>query len=118
MNQPVNQFNRKEVLLAILVSSAVGAGAVGGGVFVHEQNEQHRYNIKNEIAIIEACRADRSGVSFGYEAQLRAQSRWDSCVCALQKTQKSYSWDDYRTKYRYFLTEFNAQHQQCLNSIR
>ena len=119
MSQKTVQLNKREFLLVVCMSSALGAGAVGGGVFVYEQNDAteqiqpHRYPLKNEITIVRHC-FDRSGVSLSsHEARLRENSRWNSCVCALQNNQKKYSWSAYQIKYDQFWAELKTQYWQC-----
>lgn len=127
MNQPVNEFNKKEVILAVIVSATIGAGAVGGGVFVYEQNDAteqsqqnqpYRYPLETEINIVQGCYVGNRSIISAYYPDLNNKVRWQVCLCALHETQKGYSLDDYRTKHSYFLTEFNVQYQQCRSSIR
>lgn len=105
MSQKKAEFNKTEIIVIICMSSALGAGAVGGGVLVYEQNDateqiqqsqMHRYPVKTEIALVEACRLQGIKDQWSYYAALHNKDRWERCTCALEQMQKSYSWEQYK----------------------
>lgn len=100
MSQKTVQLNKTEFLLVVCMSSALGAGVGGTGVFMHEEHKPsqqvYRYPVKTEITLVEVCRLQGVNDQWSYYTALQNKDRWERCTCALEQMQKSYSWEQYK----------------------
>lgn len=83
-------------IVSIVITGAFGYGAHG------LVNKSNRYPVRHEYSIIEACAKSSRG--FLYRSEL--DSKIDICIESLEKTQRKFSFEEYKKDPQGFITQF------------
>ncbi len=98
-------FSKRKLVSA---SAALVVGVIGG-YEVNSIFDEERYPLEKEYAIVDTCiNSSQKMISVSWY-----ESKRKKCLCALEKTEKTVSYSDYKSEEQLFLNEFKSNIKQC-----
>ncbi|QIA65005.1 hypothetical protein GT360_15695 [Vibrio astriarenae] len=93
----------------VSASTALAVGLIGG-YKVNGALEEERYPLEVEYAIIDTCvNSSKNIVSMSWY-----ESKREACLCALEETEKSLTYSDYKSNQQQFLLRFKQNAKGCV----
>lgn len=108
--KPLTGFTYRKPLVSSLVALAIGGGAVIAGEALWGKD---RYPVLAEYSIVETCTSsDRMSIRRSDFMRKRKV-----CACALERTAKEVSYEEFQGEPEQFLEEFSQQVAACLDKV-
>ncbi|MGR5132925.1 hypothetical protein [Vibrio alfacsensis] len=99
------KFSKRKLVSA---STALFVGAIGG-YKVNAALDEDRYPLEVEYAIVDTCiNSAKNMVSVSFY-----ESKRETCLCALEETEKLVSYSDYKSDQQLFLNNFKLNAKGC-----
>lgn len=99
------KFSQKK----LISTSAALAFGVFGGYKVNGALVDERYPLEVEYAIVDTCINSANNI-LSYS---RYENKRKTCLCALEKTEKSFAYSDYKSDHTLFLSKFRQNARAC-----
>lgn len=99
------KFSKRKLVSA---STALLVGAVGAYALENARDEE-RYPLEVEYAIVDTCvNSSKNMVSVSWY-----ESKRETCLCALEKTENDVTYSDYKSDQATFLSTFKQHARGC-----